>query len=519
MPGKQQLHIHRLILLAFGVMLLALLACARTIGPARAPWNLSQDTPAPVLPVQASEAAAVPTVKNPDTPAGYPTPDSPRTLPPLRTEDEEYYVQAGDTLGKIAQRYGVTLEAVIEANDIDNPNLLDIGQYLVIPPPVPAGTGPDYKIIPDSELVYGPSSANFDIEGFIEQHGGYLASYIEEVDEEVTASGAQIVRRIAGEYSVNPRLLLAVLEYRSGWVTDPDPLEETLDFPLRVYDSWRDGLYRQLAYVADNLNRGYYLWRVNGVSNWIVGGEVILPAVTINAGTAAVQHLFSLLYDRVEWERAVTSEGLFATYEDLFGYPFDYTYEPLLPANLSQPVMTLPFEPGQQWSFTGGPHGGWGDGSAWAALDFAPPGDALGCVASDEWVVAAADGPVIRSEFGAVMQDIETDGNPSDGLEGTGWTLLYMHIESRDRVQAGVYLHAGDRIGHPSCEGGFSTGTHLHLARRFNGEWIPADQTLPFILDGWVSRGSGSVYNGFLEKDGNVVEAWEGRTAVNGISR
>jgi hypothetical protein len=94
-----------------------------------------------------------------------------------------------------------------------------------------------------------------------------------------------------------------------------------------------------------------------------------------------------------------------------------------------------------------------------------------------------------------------------------------MHIEARDRVQPGTYLHAGDRIGHPSCEGGVSTGTHLHLARRYNGEWIPADQVLPFVLDGWVSRGTGVEYDGYLERDGHIVEAWEGRSALNMIQR
>jgi hypothetical protein len=30
--------------------------------------------------------------------------------------------------------------------------------------------------------------------------------------------------------------------------------------------------------------------------------------------------------------------------------------------------------------------------------------------------------------------------------------VLYMHIESRDRVEPGTFLRAGERVGHPSCE-------------------------------------------------------------------
>jgi LasA protease len=97
--------------------------------------------------------------------------------------------------------------------------------------------------------------------------------------------------------------------------------------------------------------------------------------------------------------------------------------------------------------------------------------------------------------------------------------VLYMHVETRDRVQPGAQLNTGDRIGHPSCEGGLSSGTHVHIARKYNGEWIPADQQLPFVLSGWVSRGTGDLYDGFMENSGKQVEAYAGRSANNVIKR
>jgi murein DD-endopeptidase MepM/ murein hydrolase activator NlpD len=201
-------------------------------------------------------------------------------------------------------------------------------------------------------------------------------------------------------------------------------------------------------------------------------------------------------------------------YFDLFGYPFDYAVEPLVPEPLVQPRMQLPFEPGFVWAFTGGAHGGWGSGSAWAGLDFAPPGGALGCVQSEAWVVAVTDGLIVRSNRGAVVQDLD-----GDGIEQTGWSVLYMHIEGRERVSEGTYVHAGERIGHPSCEGGVSSGTHVHVARRYNGEWVPADQGTPFKLDGWSSQGNGIEYDGYLVRDGETVEAWEGNFPINQIQR
>jgi N-acetylmuramoyl-L-alanine amidase len=44
-----------------------------------------------------------------------------------------HVVRAGDTLFAIAREYGVTVQAIVEANDLSNPDRLDLGQELVIP--------------------------------------------------------------------------------------------------------------------------------------------------------------------------------------------------------------------------------------------------------------------------------------------------------------------------------------------------------------------------------------------------
>jgi LasA protease len=498
-----------------GLWLLSTIACARafpTQAISQSPFNPPATLPSPTEnPTQTSPLQVIETTQS--QPGDSPTPDIPRSLPTMRTNPETYVIQAGDTLGAIANLYEISLASLEAANPNVNPYGLVIGSALTIPVPPPQAEGSNFKIIPDSELVYSPSSAKFNIGEFISEKNGYLNSYSEKVDGEYT-SGSSIVQRIASEYSVNPRLLLAVLEYQSHWITSPNPAGETLDYPLRFYDLNQvgSGLFFQLSWAANQLNHGFYLWMINSVSHWIIKDGGLVPvAPTLNAGTAGVQSLMATLYPRSGWDIAVSQGGLFATYSDLFGSPFQYAIDPLLPENLSQPSMILPLERGKTWYFTSGPHSAWGDQAAWAALDFAPP-EPLGYQTSPSWVLAVADGIITRSMNGEVVLDLEGDG------EQAGWSVLYLHIASEEQIPDGTPVKTGDRIGHPSSVGGYSSGTHLHVARRYNGVWIAADGDLPFILDGWVSQGSNNIeYDGFLIKGNQSVEAWNGRSSINEI--
>src|SRR5262245_5379500 len=58
---------------------------------------------------------------------------------------QTHTVQAGENLYRISLQYGVSLTALIQANNIANPNLIFVGQVLIIPaggttPPPPAPT-------------------------------------------------------------------------------------------------------------------------------------------------------------------------------------------------------------------------------------------------------------------------------------------------------------------------------------------------------------------------------------------
>lgn len=121
---------------------------------------------------------------------------------------------------------------------------------------------------------------------------------------------------------------------------------------------------------------------------------------------------------------------------------------------------------------------------------------------------------VVRSELGVVIQDLDGDGH-----EQTGWVIMYLHIAKEDRIPEGTNMYAGDRIGHPYCEGGRATGTHTHIARKYNGVWIPAVGSYPFVLDGWQTTAGEEPYLGTLTRGEDVVTAHQFGSAVSRITR
>jgi len=82
-------------------------------------------TPPPSIPAPTPTLAIVAEATH--TPTASPV-ASPTPLPPLL-----YTVQAGDTLGAIAQTYDVSVEELMDINDLTDPNKLSIGQTLIIP--------------------------------------------------------------------------------------------------------------------------------------------------------------------------------------------------------------------------------------------------------------------------------------------------------------------------------------------------------------------------------------------------
>jgi len=61
------------------------------------------------------------------------TSDEDETTTSTTSDQTIHVVTSGETLLSIARRYGVTVNEIVNANNLTNPNVLDVGQELIIP--------------------------------------------------------------------------------------------------------------------------------------------------------------------------------------------------------------------------------------------------------------------------------------------------------------------------------------------------------------------------------------------------
>ena len=417
-----------------------------------------------------------------------------------------YLSQSGDNLTAVALRFGVEVSEITSSGTLPATGLINPKTPLVMPnrlSQVPSS--PSQQIIPDSELVYSPSGVGFDIEGYITSAGGKMSTLREPMGNDII-SGAEGIQRMAFGSSISPRILLAIIQYHTGWVQGlPEPSVNE-NYPLGYPDPGYPGLYQQLRLVVRELLAGYFGWRDGELTELnFPDGSTLRIAPSLNPGTVAIQYMFSKHLNQTEWLEAIDQEtGFPALFASMFGNPFERAIETgyLFPPDLTQPTFFLPFEVGALWSLTSGPHPAWEQESALAALDFAPAMNKSGCGESFAWVLAVAPGQIVRSETGYVVLDVDPDGN-----EQTGWVVLYQHIATKDRIASGSWVNAGDKIGHPSCEGGMATGTHTHIARKYNGEWVAAGDPLPFVMSGWTAHAGSQARQGTLTKGELTITA------------
>jgi LysM repeat protein len=109
-----------------------------TVDPAKLPTPspAPTPTPGPATPSAPPTTAATAATSSPGAASATPVASASPTEPsgpspsPLR-----YVVKRGDRLANIADQFGVTVDAIVALNNLDNPDHIEAGQVLLIPLP------------------------------------------------------------------------------------------------------------------------------------------------------------------------------------------------------------------------------------------------------------------------------------------------------------------------------------------------------------------------------------------------
>ena len=268
------------------------------------------------LQVAYSPAPSTPT-QNINVPAFAQTP-----LPVRRTyrpgELVDYTAQTGDTLPALAARFNTTVNEIFEANPQipRDATTMPPGMPMKIPIYYLALWASPFQIIPDHAFVNGPTVVGFNTSAYVKSQPGWLKNYRVYAGDK-WRSGAEMVDYVAVNYSINPRLLLAILEYQGGALTQPaPPVKKNL---LGFTQTYWENPYLQLVIAANTLNNGYYGWRIGNLTEFEDTSNILIrPDPWQNAASVSIQYYYSRIFAGDKYALATGPRGLFQTYESLF---------------------------------------------------------------------------------------------------------------------------------------------------------------------------------------------------------
>jgi hypothetical protein len=344
-------------------------------------------------------------------------------------------------------------------------------------------------VISDGQFVWGPNAADFDPHAYLQARASPLLPYSDHL-------------ALWADYSsVNPQVLLAVLEINLGWVTSIDPSVTA--------DQIRDQIESTAMDLAMAFYEHLYIWgarRPQSQSAPAAGPVILfddgfaqlLDPATSSGSYAVARVLGSGPPAEGLQAQAAAADGT-QGFDQVFGSLFPGE-DPLDASNqitaLAAPpadLLQLPFPLGATW-IASGAHS-WNGGSyppPFSSLDFFT-GGATCSNPPNLYAVAAATGAATRP-FGYQCW-LELD-------HGGGWVTSYYHLRN---LYSGAPLTRNGKAGTIACElcaGGFSTGPHVHFSLKFNGAYASLEGVK---LSGWTVHVGAIPYDGGSFTRGGVT--------------
>lgn len=326
------------------------------------------------------------------------------------------------------------------------------------------------RLIEPNRFFYADTFNAPQIQAYLDTQPGPLKDFRTVVgDREHTF--AEFLGSQTGLYSINPQVVLALIEQQSGLITQPGADPERLDWALdfRGDDGHWQGLMPQVRWAIMELHRAQREYPAGPDLVYADASHSPMPA-GLNVGDYAVARILAAT-TTVDGLAAKLEGGpgsFVATFTRLFG-------DPRAPADTRQPAapfLTLPLDrPYEISSFFD--HDApflQQDGSIVTYRGDRDP--VLSYDGHDGWDYAAmAPAPVLAAADG----DVVFAGNSDDGCgiaraviidHGNGYRTLYWHLDEV-LVEPGPVTR-GTRLGIVGASG-CVTGPHLHFQVQFLG--------------------------------------------------
>ncbi|MGQ9787295.1 MAG: LysM peptidoglycan-binding domain-containing protein [Anaerolineae bacterium] len=386
--------------------------------------------------------------------------------PPDQTE-QVYFVQAGDTLYTIALRFGVTVEDLIAINQIQDPNLIQIGQRLLIPaareeipstPPAdetgtyatqapPTHQPQVYIVQPGDTLSSISARLGVTVEELVEVNQLSDPDYLK-VGQELRIPGTELPTSYPHPFY---QVQLAPLPVAQGEtllvraiLREPAALSGEFDGrPLHFVTTEQGGW----ALVGVHALQSIGMYSLTLHARPRSGEEVTLTLpIRVRGGGYATEDVFLPPERRalLDPELVAAEEAHMKTiWSQLSPYPL---WEGLFKMPLQEERVTSPF--GTRRSYNGGPVSGFHTGIDLGGEEGTP-------------VYAPARGRVALSEALTVRGKVVVIDH------GVGVFSGFFHL-AQNLVQNGQMVQAGELIGYLGNTG-LSSGAHLHWEMRVTG--------------------------------------------------
>ncbi|GAA6172987.1 elastinolytic metalloprotease LasA [Colwellia sp. KU-HH00111] len=344
-------------------------------------------------------------------------------------------------------------------------------------------------LLSDDQFVFNNELALLDWDSVFASYFPHLKPYQE------------TIMHYAGYYSINPKLLIALIEYKSLLVSNPSEKGYLMPFADLSDES---GFQAQIKDVSSKLSKRFYAYKKLSLhpkkENFVLRSYK-MPSTAATMAFASVLSRESQFkaaqknpYKEMTNKSSNTGDnfhqvnaspivnGILDAYETVFAQNSDIlknkdesslegkealqessSIKTPASAAANYPNLYLPWSSGWSW-VAGGAHGF--DGGSWplSSLDFYYPGGNTGWGGNKPYVYASHGGTV--TWYSRCNMRI---------THASGLATNYYHMDNL-QYGSGSYINAGTYIGTYAnnksaalCEGGQSTGPHLHISLLKNG--------------------------------------------------